>query len=404
MPRTSALSALALLVVVGLAVGTAGAVITANGADPAPTMRSVPNTTNYLSVDTPTRQSYARSDVDVMAAVQADAERLHGQHADFTFDSRFRASEGDESARLAAVRAAVTRTEGRLDQLDARQAALLQSYSQGNISRDVFLRRLVRLSVEVRQARQRLDHVRSTVDASLTSSLPVPLDTEISNLQSELVVLPSPVTERIEAGLRGQRDPLVVYVGGDDGGIVLSAVDGNDFVRQATLRSEYAPDQPDQFDQPDQRSITLAFRRGGELYPWAYDNAIGGPQIGPNGAKSYLITVNHPQGSVRTYIHGGTRNVYHEIQEQRPNALPTDGTASATSDSLELSVRTTTATGPMQVTVSGTGVNRPVDGTVRIDGQVVGQTGGDGQLWTVQPSGSTRVNATVGNESVAVTL
>jgi len=413
MPRTPALAALAFLAAVAVAVGTAGAVATDRVADGDtdastvddgfPAVTTVPNTTNYLSTGSTDRASYVRSDVDVAAAAGMSAQQLHARHDRGAFDARFEAA-GSESDRVDLVRETANSTESRIDRLDARHEALLAAYSNGTLSRETTIRRLARLSVAAGTARATLQHVADRVE-NTPGSVPVTLETRLSDLQNVLVTLPDPVEDRVEAGLAGERDPVVVYAGGTGNGLVLATVDEGEFVRTATARDDYAPDQPDQFEGGEDRDVILALQRGGELYPWAYGNDIGGPQIRGFGSTGvYLIRVDYAHGDLRTYLSGGTTNAFHEIQTQDPEGVPTTDTTSTAADSLNVTVETTTASGPTRVRLIQPSTNAPLNGTVLIDGRPVGETGDDGELWTVQPAGQFRVNATTGANSAEVTV
>jgi hypothetical protein len=412
MSVSPALLFLALVAAAGTAVGVgvAGAGTSTAVADTGPStvgagpadLTAVPNTTNALSIGDPDRQTYARSDVDVVAAAAVSAQRLHAEHDDRVFDSRL--ADTDVGA-LELVRDRVDRAAVRLDALDSRYDATLRAYSNGTMGEETFLRRLTRLSAAAESATGHVQHVTTRAEESPAVSVPVSLSTRISDLQTELVTLPDPVKGRVAAGLAGQREPSIVYAGGTAGGLVLAAVEGDEFTRTATLRSALAPDQQDQFEADEGRSAVLALQRGGELYPWAYDNAIGTPQVrGFGNTAVYLIRVDHPQGSIESYLSGGSRDTFHEIQTQRAGLVPVTDTTSTVGSSLNVTVRTTTPTGPMTVTLVQPSTGAALDGTVSVDGTVVGRTGDDGRLYTVQPAGQFRVNASTGANSVAVTV
>jgi len=406
MPWKSALVALTLLVAVGAAVGTAGAVTNdgdVRAVDDQPrAVSTVPNTTNYLSPETTDRTSFVRGDVDVTAAAGASAQRLQGQYERNVFDTRFESIPEDEQVDL--VRETADSTDARLDRLATRYEVLLTAYSNGSLSPGTFLRRVARLSVDGEVARSNLEHVSERVDDSGTS-VPVTLETRITDLQTTPATLPDPVVDRTEAGLAGQRDPPVVYTGGAGSGLVLATVDDGELIRTATIPGDYAPDQPDQFAQAEGREVILALQRGGELYPWAYDNNIGGPQIrGFGNTGIYLIRVNYGHGTLQTYLSGGSGQPFHEIQTTNPEGVPVTDTTVRATDSLNVTVETTTDSGPMRITLIQPSTNAPLNGTVSVDGQVVGRTGDDGTLWTVQPAGQFRVNVTDGPNSVEVAV
>ncbi len=405
MRRKSTLVALALLAALAVGTGAAGAVapdVDARTVDDGfREISDVQNTTNYLSPATTDRASYVRGDVDVAAAAGASAQRLQADHERRAFDVQFESG----TDRVGLVRETADSLETRLARLDARHAALLAAYSNGTLSAETTMRRLVQLSVEAETTRNHLEHVSSRVEDASDEAVPVSLERRLVDLQTVLVALPNPVTDRVEAGLAGERNATVVYAGGDSEGIVLATVDDGDFVRTATVRDEYAPDQPDQFEMAEERNVILALQRGGELYPWAYENDIGGPQIrGFGDTGVYLIRVDYAHGTLQTYISGGTTNAFHEIQTQDPGGVPISDTTVRATDSLNVTVETTTDSGPMRVSVIQPSSGAPLDGTVRIDGDVAGRTGEDGTLWTVQPAGQFRVNVTEGPNSAEVTV
>jgi hypothetical protein len=76
-----------------------------------------------------------------------------------------------------------------------------------------------------------------------------------------------------------------------------------------------------------------------------------------------------------------------------------------TGESLRLRINGSYDTGPMAVRVARNATGIPLDAEVTVDGQVVGRTGDDGRLWTVQPIGETTVSVrTSGNATVETTV
>jgi hypothetical protein len=402
MSRTPSLSGL-LLVATLLAGLAAGAVVAAE----APTSESalgetaddvvtLSNTTNY-AFPTPasdSRRGYVRGNVDVAGAVATAGDRLDGQRATLSFERRYE-SRNTSEARLGVVRSTIDRVEQRLADLDARQESLFRSYTNGTVSEEAFVRRLARLEVRATASSQLLDRVGSTVRGDAETTLPFSVQTRIAALGGELVTLPADVTTRLTTTVRGEADPTTVYVQGEGNGVVLATVDDGEFVRQATLRSAYTPDVPNQFAQSEDEPVSVAFDRARTLYPWVSDNLQSINRIAGFGDSDvYLIDLSHPHGTVTSYIHGGSTNIFHEQHRQRPDAVPTRLTASNANDTLALRVNATTETGPMQISLSRETTNTPVDAVVRIDGRRVGTTGSDGRLWAIRPSGSFSVNAT----------
>lgn len=402
MSRTPSLSGLLLVaaLLAGLTAGVGVAVETpVSESVPGGTagdVTSVPNTTNYAFPDpaSDSRRGYIRGNVDVAGAVATAGDRLDGRHTTLSFEQQYE-SRNTTEARLEVVRSTIDRAEQRLADLDARQESLFRLYTNGTVSEEAFIRRLARLKVRATESTRLLDRVGSTVRADGETTLPVSVQTQLAALGGELVTLPGEVTTRLTGTVRGETDPISVYVQGAGNGIVLATVDDAEFIRQATLRSAYTPGAPNQFSRSEDEPVSVAFDRARTLYPWVSDNLRSINRIAGFGDSDvYLIDLSHPHGTVTSYIHGGSTDIFHEQHRQRPDAVPTQRAASNVNNTLELRVNATTETGPMQISVSRETTNTPADAVVRIDGTRVGTTGSDGQLWAVRPSDSVRITAT----------
>lgn len=403
-PRVPALVALLAVGLLAAGVGagavvspdTAPAVDQSEGTGAVVTLASTPNQATPGGI---TRRTYARTDLDVASAVSVGATRIGGRHAELTLAERLERAD-TPSARLAVATDTLAGIERRFDRLDDRQRSLLAAYSERGLSTRTFLRRLGTIRVAAAQERALLDRLSQRATGSTRLSLPVRTQTRIARLRGTLVALPSPVVDRVVAGITGADDSEVVYLQAATEGLVLTTVDDGVYLRQATLRTEHSPGQPNQFT-----SITAAYERAGELYPWVFENAIGSPSLSGFGDSSvYLIEASHPQGDLRAYLDGATRSVFHETQVNAPETVPVVLTRTASTERLRLQVNATHATGPMWVTVTRPGGPNAtaVDATVRVNGQRVGTTGADGRLLTLQPAGSFRVNATAGTANVTL--
>ncbi|WP_302081689.1 DUF7094 domain-containing protein [Salinibaculum rarum] len=413
MSRTPLLIALVALALAVLSVGAAGQAPPVVVEDSSPSITDeqpsrvadVPNTTNYLFPnDDAERQAYVRADVDVGSAVAASATRLEGEHRAVTLERRL-ASQPDTDGQRAVVEQAVSDAEAERSRLDTAHESLYRAYSDGSLSRQQFLRGLVRLEVQATQHRALVGALQTTAETELGSSLPPLLDTRLASLQTGVVTLPSPLSDRIRAAAVGTGDPLVVYTQGAGDALVLATVDGQTFRRQATLLGEHQPDAPDQFETGDQQAIVQVVDRTTDLYPWAYSNdqqfSRRVESAGPS-TSIYRIQADHPQGSLSSYLSGSTTNAFHEVQTLDPTEVPVYRTVQNETDTLNLTVTTTTVTGPMRVQLSSPDGGSQ-NGTVLIDGQPVGTTGSDGILWTVRPTGTFELTA-VDETGTEVTL
>jgi hypothetical protein len=403
-PRGLALVALLAvgLLVAGVGAGAVTSPDTAPAVDPSEEPGAVVTLAGTPNQATPTgvaRRTYAQADLDVASAVSVGATRIGGRHAELTLDERLERA-GTPSARLAVATDTLAGIERRLDRLDDRQRRLLTAYSEQGVSTRTFLRRLGTVRVAAAQERALLDRVGERAEGSTGLSLPVETQTRVARLRGTLVALPNPVVDRVVAGTTGADDPGTVYLQAASGGFVATTIDDGAYLRQATLRTDRSPGRPNQFT-----SITVAYDRAGDLYPWVFENAIGSPSLSGFGDSSvYLVEASHPQGDLQAYLDGATRNVFHETQANAPESVPVSLTRTASTERLRLQVNATHATGPMRVTVTRPGGPNAtaVDAAVRVNGQRVGTTGADGHLLTLQPAGSFRVNATAGGTNVTL--
>jgi len=361
--------------------------------DPVASLVALDNTTNQATPETVSRREFGTADVDVAGAVGIGATQLHGRHDELTFVERLD-SATEETAQLDVVRATIATVDSRTSALDDRQAQLFRAYSNDSLSTETFLRRLARIDAAAAQQSALVDQIGTRATATPGLSLSVAVEKNLANLRARLVLLPSPVTDRLAAGLSGRDGAQTVYIEGAEQGLVLATADDT-YRREATLRSNWAPGQDDQFTGDDGPRITAAYRFAGTLYPWLFGNAIGDPSIrGFGDTTVYLIEGDHPQGEIWTYLDGATRSVFRERQTKRPDVVPITGTTTSTAADLAVRVETTGETGPMRVTVTRPGTDTPVDAEIAVNGHRIGRTGDDGQLWTVEPTAWARVNAT----------
>ncbi len=363
--------------------------------DSQPRVVEVPNSTNYLMASAdPTRQGYTTESVDVATAVGTSASRLDGEFQSRTFSTRYERAGPDSTARLAVAQSTVDDIERQVDALDATQAELFRAYSNGTLSQEQLVDRLVRLDAQASQSEATLQQIRDRIRSDPATSLPPSLEARIAALQSELIVLPTPMTDRLAASATGRTDPIVAYVGGVDDTLVLAAIDDGRFYRQATVHSAYRGD--------DSTNFSGAFERVRDLYPWVYS---GGSQFEPGLSKSadvYRLDATHPQGSLSAYLSGSTTDIFHESQTLVPDTVPVYNTITRQNASLNVTVTTTTETGPMKVVVRDNESGELLNGTVLVDGKRVTTTGADGTLWTVRPAGPFEMTVRSGGERVAL--
>ena len=360
------------------------------------------NQTNYVMPpsDAPVREDFARVDIDVAGATAASAERLHGRYERSVFRRRWAGKSEAVQRRL--VEQDLARLRATVDALERKEQAALTAFERRAISTGTFLRQIALVHVRAEEVSQRLDTVTRQLSISTQEPYIIEYRTPIDNIRGELLTLESPVSAVVNQSLAGKRDPATIYLLAGPNTSLMGTVSDGQFVRVVHVGANVVSNGTDQFGASGDR-LGATVDRFRELYPWANANRLQFPSFNRFGNTSlHRVRVLHPQGNLQIFLDGRTTNVYHEIQVLRPEALPNRQTLTNETDALVLTVNTTTPTKTMRIEVDQAGTQAPLSGTVRIDGTVVGQTGDDGVLWTVQPRGQFTVNVTVDNQTVAV--
>jgi len=373
----------------------------ATSGDIAYTVRQVNDTTGYLVVgdEDVSKSGYGTSSLDVSTAVVVDATELHGSYESATLETAFESAD-NQTERESLLRQEARRLQSRLDGLQTRQRKAVEAYNDGTITTEQFLHRLARIDAAADEADERITLVQDDLVSTAGFSLSSSLRTRYTNLQAELIPLQGPVRDRVTQSVRGTANGTQVYYVTGSERVTLAATTDSVYSRESYLDSERVENGTDTFAQSDAPRISVAYTRAAELYPWAFNNTAP-PGRGFGNTSVYRITVTHGHGSLTTYLDGNTTNVYRENQRKRLSEVPTESTSNST-DTLQLSVERTHATGPMAVSVFDTN-GSSVDATVRVNGERIGATGDDGTLWTVTPREQVEVTVTTAaNETASV--
>lgn len=371
---TAALLGVALLAAASIGiVGLGGALSTAEGAPPE--VVETANSTSYVmpATENITRQEYGEATMDVGTAIVTDAERLQARHDQLVFDVV--ESQGG-------TRAVLNILEQRVAALERRHERLLANYSSNEISTGTLLRELARIESAAQ-------HHRIAVERLQADEVPDDVANRLSTLSVEPTMLGQPVTERVRAAMTAGEEPVRVYVTTAEDGIVTATVIEDRYVRQATLRGEREPSGDDQFAEEVEGRAQVASSRGSSLYSVPADTVRGF-----TGTSVYEYSANHSLGETVAYLDGATTNPFHESQYKQPVVEIPAQTSSATAESFRLNVQYTNTTGPMAISLLGTGSDSLPPAAISVNDQPVGTIEGGGQLWTIQPVGDFTVAAT----------
>jgi hypothetical protein len=354
----------------------------------------------YLAPPAPTvsREEYTQPGIDISAAAATDAQRLRGHHSAATFEERTAGADD----RTAFIESAMADIEADARALDEQHAQLVASYRDGEASTRQLLRELARLEAAAAEHRRLADRVETVVDGSTDLDLSQEVDELSEALSDEILALESPVTDALVAGEFAAG--TTVYAQAGASAVVLAVANATHVRRQATLRSQRDRNATNQFIEQageDENANSLALERAEELY--GEDNVRGFFPPAFEATTVYGITGDTDGGSFAGYLDGATENIFHEQQTVVSAGVPVTDTLTDAVGGLELTVNTTTATGPMRVSL--TDGDDPVDGaTLQVDNRTVGTTDANGQHWVVQPLSGAELSVTVDDERLTVTL
>jgi hypothetical protein len=374
--RATAAALLGVALLTAVCIGIAGLGVALSTADSAPPeVVETANSTNYVmpATENITRQEYSEAAMDVGAAIVTDAERLQARHDQLVFDVV--ESQGGS-------RAVLNILEQRVTALERRHERLLANYSSNDISTGTLLRELARIESAAQQHRAAVDRLQA-------EGVPDDVSNRLSALSVEPTMLGQPVTQRVRAAMTAGEEPVRVYVAAAGNAIVTATVIEDRYVRQVTLRGEREPSGNDRFAEGAGGRAQAASDRGTSLYSVSANTVRGFTDT-----IVYEFSANHSLGETVAYLDGATTNPFHESQYKQPVVEIPAQTSSATAESFRLNVQYTNTTGPMAISLLGTGSDSLPPVAVSVNDQPVGTIEGGGQLWTIQPVGEFTVTAT----------
>lgn len=399
---------LALLVPLALAlaltvagVAFAGGTATQSAQDNETTaVASYENATNYLTLDEDVQASdYTTVGMDVGLQVGIEGRELHSVHELRTFRSRFEEATTDAN-RSVAYDAALSSLEERSDELVARTNDLIASYAQGSIEPGTLLRGRAVISAEASQLQEVVNEMQTIGGESLAYDLPDRFTNRIRTIQGKLAILRGPVSARTARLAASETDSQPIYLMSSTTGYSFALVDGTTYIRETYLGEEYAPTIGDQFAAERDDPLGWTHEHMKDLYDAS--NPDGTEILSPDGIYEYRASFE--SGEMTAYIHGGTTNVFRDGMRLNASMLPVSDTHETTNGSVRMQVSRTFSTGPMQIELFDEETNSTVNGRVTVNGQPVGETGRDGSLWAVEPSGDLTVEATTSQATVTLTF
>ncbi|QWC19544.1 hypothetical protein [Halorubrum sp. 2020YC2] len=281
------------------------------------------------------------------------------------------------------ILAEINRVERAEVALNSRQANAFTAHAAGELSDRELVDELVRVSATAREYDERLDELDALAEGTDGFSSPSRLD----ELQVALQVYEGPVRDHALATARGQSSPTDVYVASSQGAVVLATVVDGEYVREA-----FRTDRWDRGGGPISNDLAI------EVTEAAYPETASLREPDAFGAGAVQrITIPHDFGTLRTFVSGGTEQVFVEHQRIDLSAFPDSEPVSESGDGFNVTVERTYPGGPVSVTVLDDETGDPVpDVTVTKsvgdgDSQAIGATDDDGVVRTLSPAEPYRI-------------
>lgn len=331
--------------------------------------------------------------IDAGVAFASGDEAIRTDYRTFAFESTFADLE-DETNRTDAVVAEVDRIEQRVADLRDREQAVVAAHADGEASDRAVLRTVATNYYEAQELQRALERIDDEVGDA------VDMDDPVRDFSAELEVYTGPIRTDVATTVRGD-DPsasLVAIESGADG-LVLSTIDGDEYVREATRYDNRQPNYPDRVG-----SMQSARELAQELYPWAFETTSALSSTNHGFVQLYGVEAPaHDHGELAVYVDGGTEAIYHERQTLDIDAVPIETTDTWGTANLTATLERPAGTAPATITVTD-GNETPIDATIAVDDTVVGETGADGSLRFVGPADGFELSVETESDSVNATV
>lgn len=340
-----------------------------------------------------TQSAFETVRIGMGSTLQGGSDSVRFEHHRITVEQRFE-SVGSVREKRHVVDVALTDLKDRSKALAARERAAIGNYSDGSITGETLVRELARIDASAREIETSLDVLRGL---AASEGITV-FDGRIKGVRYRAESLQGPVRHRVARAMAGDVPEIRVFVTTSDTGVVLSALAGDSYVREATDHRFRRLD--------DQNTLVSAIDRAGELYPWAWDedNNYYRDVEGALTANIYRISVTHPQGELVAYMDTGSEEVFHEVQTLTVEDMPTTSTVNRSENGLRVTLHRTYEGGPLDVFVEDATTGAAINGEITVGGHVLGRTGTDGHLRTIEPRDRYTVNVSNGETTLSFTV
>ncbi|WP_089383856.1 DUF7096 domain-containing protein [Halorubrum vacuolatum] len=320
---------------------------------------------------------------DVDAAMKTEVVRRHVENAE---------TDDDRQRRILAEMNRIERDEERLHE---RQSDAVDAHANGELSDRELLDELIRIAAIADEYDERLD----ALDDLAAETEGVTTPDRLDELQIQLEIYEGPVREEALDAVRGETGGSEIHVETSQDAVVLAMIDeGADQYVREVIRD-------DRWDRgggeiTSDRAINVT----AESYPET--TALREPDAFGAGAV-HRVTVDHEFGELRTFVSGGTDQVFVEQQRIDLAEFADFEPVNTVGDGFNVTVDRSYAGGPVVVSVADAGDEEPVEGVTVTksigggDSEAIGTTDADGTVRTLSPAEAYRITV-VDEPQVAV--
>lgn len=338
-----------------------------------------------------TQSGFETVRIGMGSALQTGSDSVRFQHHRIVVEQRFEAAGSIDEKRTVIDRTLIDLTD-RSKALAARERALVRNYSDGSITGETLVRELARIDASAREIETTLDVLRDRADSNGINVF----DGRIIGVRFWVESLQGPVRHRATRAMAGEMPSTRISVVTSDTGVVLSALIEDTYVREATDYRFRRLDDPN--------AVVSARDRAAELYPWAWTNRNYGGVDGALTVNIYRISVTHPQGELVAYMDTGSADVFREVQTFAVEDMPATSTFNLTGSGLRVALHRTHEGGPLDVYVEDATTGAVVNAEVTVGSHVLGRTGTDGHVRTLEPVGTYTINVSTNDSSFSATV
>jgi hypothetical protein len=378
-------------VVATLAVGGAVSAPVQPGDDPV--VATSENSTRVLLLTEADAAQFEQPGMSVTNTLDAGQSGLAVEFAANRFEQRLQATDSEE-ARQRILRNATDHITERVETLRTMEAQARAAYAEGEISAERYVLTLGTVHEQATQLRGVLNGSQSPNIFRYSDSQEIRV--EVRELEAELAAFHGPVRQRVASVMRGARDSLRLHVTVGNGAS-LAIVEDGEYIRETYRADNWNPAAQGPID------LDNAIDNARDLYPWAANNTVRRFNVPIYGQTANGIIIDHSHGTVVSYVDATSDRVYSERQFLTLSQLPATVEQSDTANNTTLRTSRTYTGGPLLVSVANA-TGAPTDSTIRLDGRVVGETGEDGRLWVLSPSGTYNVTTTRNGEALGVNV